>query len=196
MLLEYGILSKSENENMKRGQIDSKGILNFNLIFLAMKRMILAAVLVIAFCTASFARKVIAEGASYTALGNYKIELADDPVTVNGVEYKAYVISYENSPMEVTVAVCKERKCKKYITMSDNLSVQYVCNDQYFGVEKLDKSLQKDGLKTSDEALNRSEYFHQKVLTQGHSGELEAAQLIAAFFPRLINNEASMIGSF
>lgn len=161
-----------------------------------MKRMILAAVLVIAFCTASFARKVIAEGPSYTALGNYKIELADNPVTVGSVEYKAYVISYENSPMEVTVAVSKENKCKKYITMSDNLAVQYICNDQFFGVEKLDKSFQKDGLKTSDSALNRSEYFHQKVLSQGHRGELEATQLIAAFFPRLISEESSMVGSF
>ncbi len=53
--------------------------------------------------------------------------------------------------MEVTVVVCKERKCKKYVVLSDKLSVQYVCNANYFGVERLDKSLEKEGYKTSDD---------------------------------------------
>ena len=44
-----------------------------------MKRVILSAVLAIAFCTASFAGKVVAQGSTYTALGNYTIETADNP---------------------------------------------------------------------------------------------------------------------
>ena len=107
---------------------------------------------------------------------------------LKGEECKTYVISYQNSPMEVTVAVCKDRKCKKYIVLSDQLSVQYVCNETYFGVEKLDKALAKEGHKTSDAALNRSEYFHQKVISPGKRSELEATQLIAAFSPRLLND--------
>lgn len=160
-----------------------------------MKRVFLAVVLVTAFCTASFAGKVVAEGKTFTPLGDYKIETADITVPVKGQECKAYIISYENSPMEVTVAICKDNKCKKYIVLSDKLSVQYVCNDRYFGVEKLEKAFEIDGYKTSDKELNRSEYFHQKVITPGRTSELEATQLIAAYFPMLLNTTSEAIAS-
>lgn len=153
-----------------------------------MKRIIVSLLLAVAVCSASFAKKVVAEGQTYTALGTYRIELADKPVMMNGEECKAYNITYQNSPMEVTVVVTKDKNCKKYIVLSNELSVQYVCNANYFGVEKLDKKFEKEGLKTSDSGLNRSAYFHQKVLTPGRRSETEAASLIAAFFPLLLND--------
>lgn len=160
-----------------------------------MKRLFFAAVLMIAFCTASFAGKVVAEGKTFTALGDYTIETADNPAIVKGEECKTYIISYENTPMKVTVAICKDRKCKTYVVLSDKLSVQYVCNESYFGVEKLDKAFEKDGYKTSDTELNRSEYFHQKVIAPGKRGEVEATQLIAAYFPMLLNPATEAIAS-
>lgn len=153
-----------------------------------MKRLILAAVLIMILSTASFARKLIAEGKSFTAFGNYKIELADNPVQIKGEDCTAYIISYENSPLEVKVIICKEKNCKRYVVLSDKLSVQYVCHGSYFGVEKLDKSFEKEGFKTSDAALNRGEYFHQKVLGPGQKPELEANHLIASYFPMLLNS--------
>ncbi len=149
----------------------------------------------IAFCTASFAGKVVAEGKTFTSLGDYTIETADNPTLVKGEECKTFIISYENTPMKVTVAICKDRKCRTYVVLSDKLSVQYVCNENYFGVEKLDKAFEKDGYKTSDAELNRSEYFHQKVITPGKRGELEATQLIAAYFPMLLNTTTEAIAS-
>ena len=160
-----------------------------------MKRMILASLLIVAFSTASFARKLVAEGKTFTEFGNYKIELADNPVPVNGIDCKAFIISYENFPLEVTVVVCKDRKCKRYVVLSDKLSIQYVCNGSYFGVEKLDKTFEKEGYKTSDSALNRSEYFHQKVISHGRGAELENTQLIAAYFPMLLNNPADVVAT-
>jgi hypothetical protein len=160
-----------------------------------MKRMILASVLIILISTASFARKLVAEGKTFTQLGNYRIELADNPVSLKGGDCKAYLISYENSPMEVKVVVCKDRKCKRYVVLSDKLSVQYVCNEYYFGVEKLGKEFEKEGFKTSDSSLNRLEYFHQKVLSRGMGGEIENTQLIAAFFPLLLNNISEVIAA-
>jgi hypothetical protein len=160
-----------------------------------MKRMFLATVLILLIGTVAFGRKFVADGKSHTALGNYKIELADNPVTMKGTDCKTYIISYENSPMEVTVFVSKDRKCKRYIVLSDKLSVQYVCNADYFGVEKLDKSFELNGYKTSESALNRGEYFHQKVLGQGQKPEVEATHLIASFFPMLINNLESAIAT-
>jgi hypothetical protein len=160
-----------------------------------MKRKFLAAVLILTLSTASFARKLVAEGKTFTELGNYKIELADNPVSLKGIDCKAFIISYENSPMEVKVVISKDRKCKRYVVLSDKLSVQYVCYGTYFGVEKLDKAYEMEGYKTSDSALNRSEYFHQKVISQGRAGELENAQLIAAYFPMLLNNITEVVAS-
>jgi hypothetical protein len=158
-----------------------------------MKRILLATVLILAFCTTSFARKFVAEGQTYSSLGNYKIETADNLVTLNGKELKAFVISYANSNMEVTVVFDKNRKGMKYYVLSDNLSVQYVCKDGYFGVAKLDKELEKDGYKTSESALNKGEYFHQKVITTGSNCDLENSKLIAAYFPMLINNYENIL---
>jgi hypothetical protein len=153
-----------------------------------MKRMFFAALLILAFSSASFSREFVAGGKTYSTLGDYKIEMADNPVILNGEKLKTYVISYQNSPMEVTVVIQKAKNCKNYIVLSDKLSVQYVCNENYFGVEKLDKSLEKEGYETSDEALDRSQYFHQKVLAPGKRGEVENAHLIASFFPMLLKN--------
>jgi hypothetical protein len=160
-----------------------------------MKRLFFAAVLIVAFSTASFATEVVAEGKTHSALGDYKIEIADNSVMINGEEFTPFIISYQNSPLEVKVAVRKEGNCRNYYVLSDKLSVQYVCNEYYFGVERLDKSFEKEGYSTSDEALDRNEYFHQKVLTSGKGYELGNTMLIAAYFPRLIKNSADIVAS-
>ena len=153
-----------------------------------MKRMFFLALLTIAFGSATIAREFVAEGKTHSALGDYRIEKADKPVIINGEELKAFIISYQNSPMEVTIVIREGKNCKNYIVLSDKLAVQYVCNEHYFGVEKLDKSLVVEGYNPTEAALNRSEYFHQKKLANGKRGELENTQLIAAFFPLLLEN--------
>ena len=153
-----------------------------------MKRMLFLALLTVAFGSASFSREFVAEGKTYSALGDYRIEMADNPLTINGNEFNTFIISYQNTPLEVRVAVRKDHNCKKYIVLSDELCIQYVCNKNYFGVERLDKSFEKDGYTTSDASLDRNEYFHQKVLTSGQGYELDNKRLIAAYFPMLIKN--------
>jgi hypothetical protein len=157
-----------------------------------MKKMLLMTVLLAMICTVTFGKKVVAKGETFSALGSYKIEKTDNPVPMKGTDCQAYTISYENTPMEVTVIVCKDNKCKKYVVLSDKLDVQYVCNKVYFGIERLDKSFAKEGHKTNDENLNRVEYFHQKVLGPGQQQELEATKLIAAYFPFLLNTNTTM----
>ena len=152
-----------------------------------MKRVFFAVVLVVAMTTTSFSKELVAEGKTHSALGDYKIEIADNPVTLNGVAHKAFIISYQNTPMQVTVVVTKGKKCKNYVVLSDKLSIQYVCNENYFGVQLLDPSFEKDGYKTEAEVLNKSEYFHQKAISAGMRGEVENTQMIAAYFPMLIN---------
>jgi hypothetical protein len=160
-----------------------------------MKRIILSALLVVAVSLASYARKFVAEGKTYSALGNYKIEIDDKPMFINGKEHRPFVISYENSDLEVRVAVDFDKKGKTYFVISDDLSVQYVANRHYFGVEKLAGDLEKDGYKTSDAALNRVEYFHQKAITTGYGWRRNNTKLIAAYFPMLLNNVENVLAA-
>jgi hypothetical protein len=160
-----------------------------------MKRIILTSLLVIAVSMTSFARKFVAEGQTYSAMGNYKIEIPDSPVMINGVEMKSFVITYANSNMEVNIAIRTEKKQKTYYVLSNALDIQYVCNGQWFGVAFLDKDLEKDDHRTSPSALNKVEYFRQKAITTGESCELDHTKLIAAYFPMLINNYENILAT-
>jgi hypothetical protein len=159
-----------------------------------MKRLLFAALLTIVVSCSAYSRDFVASGQSHSALGDYKIETSDDPVVIDGAQLKTYIISYQNSPLEVKVVIKKGKNCKNYIVLSDKLSVQYVCNENYFGVEKLDKSLASEGYVTSDEAMNRIEYFHQKVISSGMREEVENAHLIASYFPMLIKGTSEISG--
>jgi len=77
-----------------------------------MKKMIFTLLLAV-ICTASFGRNVVAQGKTFSSLGDYKIETADDPFTINGEDFKAYIISYANSPMIMPNDI--PRGLKKYL---------------------------------------------------------------------------------
>jgi hypothetical protein len=156
-----------------------------------MKRIFFAAILMIVISSSAISREVVGTGKSHSALGDYKIEIADNPVVVDGEQLKTYIISYQNSPMEVKVVIMKGKNCKNYIVLSDKLSVQYVCNQSYFGVQKLDKELAHEGFITIDESLDRVAYFHQKVIAPGMRQEVDNAHLIASYFPALIKSPAA-----
>lgn len=160
-----------------------------------MKRLITAAVLILIIGTASSAKNAVAKGKTDSALGDYRIEKADNPAIINGQECKTYKISYKNTPMEVTVAVVKEKKARKYVVVSDKLSVQYAWNEYFFGISRIDKALNDQGFKTTDENLDRAEYFNQRVLGPGLQMDRESAKMIAAFFPLLLNDAGSMVAA-
>lgn len=153
-----------------------------------MKRVLTSALLIILISCASFgyAKRLVAEGKSFTPLGNFKIETADEPVVINGVQLETYTISYENSDLTLTIAIENNKDCKKYITVSDKLSVQYVCYETHFGVEKLSIG-NPSGFTTSDSEMNRNAYFHQRVLTPGKNDQVTCMKLIGAYFPELLS---------
>ena len=160
-----------------------------------MKRIIILAVLFIVMSLASYARKVIAEGKTNSAFGNYKIQTNDKSVIINGKEHKPLIITYENSDMEIRVAIDMDRKTKTYYVLSDSLSVQYVSHRHYFGVERLDKVVEKDGFTTSNATLNKFEYFHQKAITTGRGWRRDNTKLIAVCFPLLLSNPENLLAS-
>jgi uncharacterized CHY-type Zn-finger protein len=159
-----------------------------------MKRFLISAVLIIACCTVTFAtKKVVAEGKTHSVFGDYKIESIENPVMINGKELKAFTITYANTGLKTTVAIEKTLRSKKYYVLSDMLSVQYVCNGSYFGVERLDKKLEKEGYETTYDALDNFQYYHQKVLSCGTNTDVENTKLIAAYFPFLFKNTEEVL---
>ena len=154
-----------------------------------MKRLMLVTVLLTAVFGVMTGQKVTAKGETFTAMGEFTVVAADNPVALMGQDCQVFNIRYDNSPLVVKVIICKDRKCRKYLVLSDKLSVQYVCNKDYFGIERLNKTNNALGYETSDENLNRFEYFHQKVLGPGQKTVDEATRLIAAYFPYLLKNE-------
>lgn len=150
-----------------------------------MKRIFLA-LMVFACMTALSYGKIIVKGESHTSFGSYTIEICDQPMMLAGEEMKCYVITYEKSPLAVKVFVDKDKNCKNYLVVSDELSVMYTCNGKFFGVNKVDSKYLAAGLSTDDAKLDRSDYFHQKVLTQGSTADFDATVLIASYYPELI----------
>lgn len=150
-----------------------------------MKRIIIVLVLFAGVVAMSYGR-VIKKGESNTSFGSYTLEVVDQPLTLAGETVKCYLLSYENSPVKVKIFVDKEKNCKNYVVVSDDLSVMYSCNGKYFGVNKVDKKYKVDGIRTDDSQLNRTDYFRQKVISQGATEEEDAALLIASYFPMLV----------
>jgi hypothetical protein len=136
----------------------------------------------------AFSKKPFAEGKTYTSLGDYTIRVDDQTLTINGKQHLPYVITYANSDKEVKVAVDMCRGSKTYYLISDDLAVKYVSTRKFFGVQKLEKELEKEGYRTSDEMLNRNEYYRQKIITSGQSWKRDNTTLVAAYFPMLLEN--------
>jgi hypothetical protein len=153
-----------------------------------MKRIILSALLILAITSASFATRVIAKGNSFTAQGSFTIEAADQPLVLNNVPLDTYVVIYETG-YSFKIAVEKEKKCRKYIIVSDDLSVQYVCNANYFGIEKLDSKYDGSAIATGYDSMNWNSYYHQKVLASGESTNIDCMKLIGAYFPELLKSK-------
>ena len=158
-----------------------------------MKRVMTMTLLILVISCATFGKKIVAVGKTTATNGNFRIETADQPIVLEGVILDTYTITYDNSDLSIIVAIEKTKKCVRYLTLSDKLSVQYVCYGNYFGIEKLGKQYEKHGIATSDDFLNRAEYFHQKVIVSEPSDAIKCMKLIGAYFPDLLSKEKELI---
>ncbi len=152
-----------------------------------MKTLILTTVLVLTLSFASTARTIVAKGESNSAFGNYTIELLDDHMMLNNNELDKYLISYENTDMKVVVVMDKQKKCRKYYVLNDQLPVQYECNGTSFGIKKLDRAVVANGFGNASEKMNKQEFFNQRVLISGVTNTKEHLNLIASYYPGLFS---------
>ena len=147
----------------------------------------LSTVFVAAFAVA-IAGQVVIKGKTNTPLGVYTVEKSPDPVMIGDQELETYIISYENSEKQVKVAIDKEKKCKKYLVCCEDMSIQYICNNEYFGIEKLDRKYTKEGYQTDIHRINQGAFYHQRIITREDKTDRNCLGLIAVYYPQLIRN--------
>jgi len=149
---------------------------------------------VLALITSSFAfagdlKLPVAQGNTNSELGIYTIEKAAQFEMIKGEPLRAYWIWYENSPDSLIVAVDNSRKgITRFLVISDDLVIEYICNNNFFGVRLIDERFAEEGFSTSEQNLDRQQYYHQKVITQKPTTETEYLCLISVYFPKLIKD--------
>ena len=131
----------------------------------------------------------VAQGETNCKLGAYIVVKSSAPLIVDARILPTYEVSYENSDMTIRIAVDNsDKKCRKYIVVCDNLTMQYNCDGKIFGASMLDDNYIEDGFSSNGAYLDRAEYFKQKVITQIEKSELEQIKLISVFFPKLVKD--------
>jgi len=152
-----------------------------------MKRFFLTAAVILTVCLASMGNTIVAEGDSNSDFGAYKIEALNDQLPFMDKQLVQYQITYANSDLKVIVAVDKLKQGEKYYVLNEKFPVQYESNGTQFGIKVLDKAFAAKGFATTFENADRGEYFHQKVLTNEASNTKDRLNLIAAYYPGLLN---------
>jgi hypothetical protein len=154
-----------------------------------MKKIFLSAVLIFSVFMVSNGNPVVSTGQSNSAFGDYQIIALTDHLVLNGRELDKYLISYEKPEMKLIVAVDKQKNCRKYYVLSGLLPVEYDCNGSYFGIKKLEQELVDKGFVADLNNLNKQEFYRQRILTDEHLGTVDQLNLIASYYPGLLNEK-------
>lgn len=152
-----------------------------------MKLFFLTAAVILTVCMASIGNTIVAKGESNSEFGAYKIEVLKDQMFYMDKLLDKYQITYANSDLKVIVVVDKQNQGEKYYVLNERFPVQYESNGTLFGIRKLDKAFSSRGYATSLDNINRSEYYHQRVLTNEANDTQTHLNLIAAYYPGLLN---------
>jgi hypothetical protein len=108
---------------------------------------------------------------------------------IEGEALRSYEIVYENSTDTLIVAVDDSRKkVTRYLVISDELVVEYICNKKAFGVQIIDDEFEKEGFYTAREMIDPVEYYRQRFLCAKPVNETECLCLISVHFPKLLRD--------
>lgn len=130
----------------------------------------------------------VAQGNTNSILGKYTVEKADMLNMIQGEALRTYTIKYENAEDSLLVVVDDSREELKFLVISDQLMMEYKCENNLFGAKIVSEYFQNEGYFTHRENLDRKQYFHQKLITQHPKSETEYISLISVYFPKLIMN--------
>ncbi len=128
-------------------------------------------------------------GNSLTKFGKYTIVNSEAPMVLNNRAVPTYDLKYDDTNSMVRIGVLKEKNCTSYVVRSDEFEIMYQCNENVFGVKKLEKKYQTLPVSSINKKLDKVSYFSQRVICQNPKSEEDLLGLIACYFPNLINEE-------
>jgi hypothetical protein len=124
---------------------------------------------------------VYTEGTTISPAGDYVVKATDDAYYFQGKAYEVYDVLYEDSFMDMKIAVNHESDCQSFIAYSDNFMVFYKCDEGGFGVRRI--------LFTNNETregFDSEKYQEQLVLKkQQRIFKKKAIELIASNLPSM-----------
>lgn len=124
---------------------------------------------------------VYAQGTTESPAGDYVVSATDEVYHFQGKEYEVFKVTYQDSYMDMKIAVNTEDECKSYIAYTDNYTVFYTCDEEGFGVRKI--------FFTNDEAREGFDYkkYHDQVVLKKrhHIFKKKAIELIASNLPSM-----------
>lgn len=125
------------------------------------------------------------KGNSNTFLGNFELkELM--PVSLNGVDVRAFELTYEKAQKTVLIYLDERSNCRDYIVRSKNLEVKYVCKKSSFGAQLLGVKQMKYKPELNALFLAQDEFEKQQKISEGELPIASALGLIASYYPGLL----------
>ncbi len=125
--------------------------------------------------------EVYATGSTITSAGDFVVQSTDKFYHFQGEKYELYKVYYEDSAMNLSIAVNPGRKCKSFIAFANDYTAFYECDRNGFGIRKI--------IFTSQDAQKRfdtGEYQKQTVLSeQVKIDKKDAVTTIAEFLPKM-----------
>ena len=128
-------------------------------------------------------------GTSLTDFGKYTIVNSDAPMVVNNEVIKTYDLMYENTSNSVRIGLVKEKNCTTFLVRSDEFEIEYTCNNNVFGVKKIEEKYRELPQEEMRAKLDKVAYYAQRVICQNKKTNDELLGLIACYFPNLVNEE-------
>lgn len=124
---------------------------------------------------------VFLTGTSNSAAGDFVVQSTDEPFAFQGREYEVYRVYYDNTEMNMKIAVNTEGKCNSFIAFNGEFMLFYTCNKDGFGVRKVMFSNP-----WASQLFDADEYQVQTVLLKKRKiDKKRAVGLIASYMPML-----------
>lgn len=150
-----------------------------------LRKIMTTVVVLCAFLTLAFAdgesTDVFVSGTSNSDAGEFVVRATDEPFAYQGRVYEVYRVYYDNTGMNMKIAVNTEGKCNSFIAYNGEFMLFYACNKDGFGVRRVMFSNP-----WASDAFSAEEFQVQTVLLKKRRiDKKDAVGLIASFMPML-----------
>ncbi len=150
-----------------------------------MKATILTAVAIVFSITVMNAKN-LSEKNSTTEFGTYEVS-STHAHHVRHDNDGVYTIRYEKYDAPVEVTIVNEKNCKLFLVRTNGFEVMYKCRGKYFGIAYMAEEYASIPAEDMYKKIDRTEYLHQRVLTDKQQSEYDMVRIIACFLPEVMS---------